>query len=59
MNISGYCIGFDVRSQFSLLTGVWGKNAITFGMKNSSSLRHVDNKNRYLSSCCRANIWIR
>ena len=31
---SGYCIGLDVRSQFSLPSGGWGKN-VNFGVENS------------------------
>ena len=35
---SGYGIGFDARSQFSLPDGSWGKNVIIFGVNNSSSV---------------------
>ena len=39
---SGYGVGFDARSQFSLSIDEWGKN-IVFGMDNSLS-RHIDNE---------------
>ena len=37
----GYVIGFDSRSQFSLLGGEWGKNVVSFGVSNSLSV-HAD-----------------
>ena len=39
---SGYGIGFDSRSLFSIPNFVWGKNVI-FGVENGSSV-HIDNK---------------
>ena len=43
---SGYGIGFDSRSEFSLPDGSMGKNVIIFGVDMSSSV-HIDNKNKY------------
>ena len=40
---SGYSISFDVRVNFSLLNGGFGKNVIIFGA-NLSSSAHFDNK---------------
>ena len=37
----GYVIGFDSRSQFSLLGGEWGKNVVAFGVNNTLSV-HPD-----------------
>ena len=42
---SGYGIGFDSRSEFSLPGGSVGKNVITFGVNMSSSV-HIDNKKK-------------
>ena len=42
---SGYAIGFDSRSEFSLTDGSVGKNIIIFGVDISSSV-HIDNKNK-------------
>ena len=42
---SGYGIGSDARSQFSLPDGSLGKNVIIFGVYNSSSV-HADNKKK-------------
>ena len=42
---SGYGIGFDSRSAFSLLDGSMGKTAIIFGVDMSSSV-HIDNKGK-------------
>ena len=44
---SGYGIGFDSRSEFSLTDGRVGKNVIIFGADISSSV-HIDNKNKYI-----------
>ena len=44
-NYSGYGIGFDSFSDFSLPDGIMGKNAIIFGADMSSSV-HVDNKRK-------------
>ena len=35
---SGYGIAFHARSQCSLSNGEWGKNGVTFGVDNSSSV---------------------
>ena len=43
---SGYAIGFDSRSEFSLPDGIVGRNVIIFGADLSSSV-HVDNKKRH------------
>ena len=40
---SGYSIGFDLCSEFSLSDGSAGKNVIIFGVHMSSSV-HIDNK---------------
>ena len=40
---SGYGIGFDLRSEFSLPDSSMGKNVIIFGVDMSSSM-HIDNK---------------
>ena len=42
---SGYGIGFDSRSEFSLPDSSMGKNFITFGAGMSSSV-HTDNKGK-------------
>ena len=42
---SGYSLGFDSRSQFSLPDGTYGKNAIIFGADMTSSV-HVDNNGK-------------
>ena len=42
---SGYGIGFDSHSEFSLLDGSIGKNVIIFGVDMSSSV-HIDNKKK-------------
>ena len=42
---SGYGIGFDSRSEFSLPDGSVGKNVIIFGADMSSSV-HIDNKKK-------------
>ena len=44
---SGYDIGFDSRSQFSLTDGSMRKNVIIFGADISSSV-HVDNTGNYI-----------
>ena len=45
MGCSGYGIGFDSRSEFSLPNGTMGKNLINFGADLSSSV-HFDNKGK-------------
>ena len=45
---SGYGIGFDARSWFSLHNGSWGKNIIIFVVGNGSSV-HVNNKKNNIS----------
>ena len=42
---TGYGIGFDSRSVFSLPDGSMGKNVIIFGVDMSSSV-HIDNKKK-------------
>ena len=42
---SGYGIGFDSRSLFSIPNFDWGKNVIIFGVHMSSST-HANNKNK-------------
>ena len=42
---SGYSIGFDSRSKFSLDDGSIGKNVVIFGVDMSSSVR-IDNKKK-------------
>ena len=42
---SGYRIGFDRRSSFSILSGGFGQNVLIFGADMSSSI-HVDNKKK-------------
>ena len=42
---SGYGIGFDSRSLFSIPNFDWGKNVIIFGVDMSSSV-HANNKNK-------------
>ena len=42
---SGYEIGFDFRSLFSIPNFDWGKNVVTFAVDMSSSV-HIDNKNK-------------
>ena len=42
---SGFDIGFDSCSEFSLLDGNVGKNVIVFGVNMSSSV-HIDNKGK-------------
>ena len=42
---SGYGIGFDSRSVFSVPNFDWGKNVIVFGVDMSSSV-HANNKNK-------------
>ena len=42
---SGYGIGFDLRSEFSLTDGSVGKNVIIFGVDMSSSV-HIDNEGK-------------
>ena len=42
---NGHGIGFDVRSQFSLPNGKWGKKVIIFGVDDSSYV-HTDNKKK-------------
>ena len=42
---SGFSIGFDALSQFSLPDGSWDKNVIIFGVDDSSFV-HVDNKKK-------------
>ena len=44
---SGYGIGFDSRSEFSLPDDSVGKNIIIFGV-DMSSLVHIDNKGKYI-----------
>ena len=38
---SGYCFGFNSRSQFSWSHGIWGKNVLISGADMRSSV-HVD-----------------
>ena len=47
---SGYGIGFDSRSLFSIPNFDWGKNAIIFGVDMSSSV-HANNKKKDINSC--------
>ena len=42
---SGYGIGFDRRSSFSVPGGGFGKNVLIFGVDMSSS-DHIDNKKK-------------
>ena len=42
---SGYCIGFDPRSELSFADGSRGRNAIIFGVDMSSSV-HIDKKGK-------------
>ena len=42
---SGYSIGFDSRSEFSLPDGCMGKNVIKFGVDMSSCV-HIDNEGK-------------
>ena len=42
---TGYRIGFDSRSEFSLPDGSLGKCVIIFGADTSSSV-HIDNENK-------------
>ena len=42
---SGYDIGFDSRSMFSLPNVDWGENVIILGVEMDSSM-HIDNKNK-------------
>ena len=42
---SGYGIGFDSRSEFSITCGSIGTNVIIFGVDMSPSV-HIDNKNK-------------
>ena len=42
---TGYVIGFNLHSEFSLPDGNMGKNVIIFGVDMSSSL-HIDNKGK-------------
>ena len=42
---SGYGIGFDRRSSFSLPIGGFGQNKLIFGADMSSSI-HIDNKKK-------------
>ena len=42
---SGYGIGVDLRSEFSLTDGSVGKNVIIFGVDMSSSV-HIDNEGK-------------
>ena len=51
---SGYGIGFDRRSSYSLPVGGYGQNVLIFGVDISSST-HVDNKKRHISSWKRTN----
>ena len=44
---SGYGIGFGLRLQFSWSNESDGKNAITFGVENSSS-GHIDGRNKII-----------
>ena len=46
---TGYGIGFDSRSEFSLPGGSMGKNVIIFRGDMSSSV-HIDNKKKYILS---------
>ena len=43
---SGYCIGFDSRSEFLLPDGTMRKNVIIFGTDLRSSV-HIGNKGKY------------
>ena len=42
---SGYSLGFDSRSEFSLPDGTYGKNVIIFGA-DVTSFVHVDNNGK-------------
>ena len=42
---TGYGIGFDLRSEFSLPDDSVGKNVIVFGVNMSSSV-HINNKKK-------------
>ena len=42
---SGYGVGLDSRSQFSLPSGEWGKNVVAFGVDNILSA-HTDNRKK-------------
>ena len=44
---SGYGIGFDSCSEFSLPNGIMGKNVIIF-LVDMSSYVHIDNKEKYI-----------
>ena len=44
----GYGIGFDSSLLFLLPNFDWVKNAIIFGVGNSASLMHIDNKEKYI-----------
>ena len=44
---SGYDIGFDSSTEFSLFDGSVGKNIIIFGVDMSSSV-HINNKRNYI-----------
>ena len=46
MLIQCVCIGFDVRSEFSLPDSSCARNIIVFGLDNSSSV-HVENLGEY------------
>ena len=56
---SGYGIGFDRRSSFSLPSGGFGQNVLIFGADMSTST-HIDNKKkRHISSWKRTHARIR
>ena len=42
---SGYGLGFNLRSKFSIPGGIMGRRAIIFGVDMSSSV-HIDNENK-------------
>ena len=55
---SGYGIGFNARSKFSLSFSEWNIYVVIPSVDNSLS-RHTDNKKGYPSSWWRTNEWIR
>ena len=55
---SGYGIGFDRKSSFSLPGSGFGQNVIIFGVYMNSSV-HVDNKKRHSNSWKRSNTRLR
>lgn len=54
---SGYAVGFDVRSTFSLTDDSgFGKNVAIFGVRKSSSM-YINNKK--INSWLRSNAWVK